>query len=153
MLFRSPIVVGRFLLLLRELNRPFEVEALARRMASDPGQWTDAGEVRLASMLAVEAGNDKVALKLARRCVDLSPTFHNELWLGRLLSQLKQPKAEETIRRAISLNSSDGAGWIALVEHLEGAGRHMQAVATVAEAEMSLGPAHLPLSLDRKSVV
>ncbi len=141
---QHPILIRRAVQLLFGRRRFAEADQILRRLQeSNSGDFS-----RMAAEISLLNRDQERALALASKAVSAdSKDYRDHLWLGQMLSAAKDPKAEESLRRAVQVGPEAPEAWIALVQFLAGQNQRAKAEAVIAEAQTRLPPAERALTL------
>jgi tetratricopeptide (TPR) repeat protein len=146
---RQRALVVRVAGLLARAGRYLEADLALRKLEEQGPLGRDLA--RLATEVALKAGNKGRARELARRAVPARAVdYRDHLWLGETLSALgSRREAEEVLRRAVRLADRVPDGWLALIAHLARTGELDQAEAVLREMAEALPPPQVPLAVAR----
>ena len=135
-----PYVVERLSFLLAMNNKYAEANQVIQDFEANSPVPLGYDFCSLAARIAFQSGDKQRALKLAKRSTSGgAENFQKHLLLAQILSDLKQfDDAGLSFQRAVDVDKSQSASWLALVSHLSSQNQKAEAQAEIAEAEKNL---------------
>ncbi|MFN0198544.1 MAG: tetratricopeptide repeat protein [Planctomycetaceae bacterium] len=137
----QPSTVGRLIQLLVMQQEFSEADSLIRRYFSH-ADWTRTSTIyQLASEVAFRMNDKPRALEYARQSAKLKPDdSRSQMWLARLLGNEGQSgsELEVTLRKAIDTDRDNPEPWLALIQHLAGTNRMLEAQELLEEGSQAV---------------
>jgi tetratricopeptide (TPR) repeat protein len=128
----SPEVVDRAVTLLVAARRYGEADHLCEQ--AEAHTVTGREFLRRAAEVALRAGSERRAARLAHRVVAGSRSYQDRLWLGRILADLNiNTEAEEALREAVALAPDSPDAWVALTAHLARLDRREEGIRLISD--------------------
>jgi tetratricopeptide (TPR) repeat protein len=144
---QDPSVVSRAVALLYQRRRFAEADRLIRTLQERQSPFSSE-MTRLATEISLRLNDRERALALVTKAASASKDQNEHIWAGRVLSALgKNEEAETSMRRAIELDDTAAAAWVALIQHLGRTLQIQKAEAALVEAETKIKPEEAPLAL------
>ena len=144
---RASSVVSRTVSLLHQRRRFVEADQLIRHLQEQSSPFSSQ-MTRLATDISMQLKDNERALDLVTKAASQSKDRSDHIWAGQVLSALgKYAEAEENFRRAIELDETAAAAWVALIQLLGRTSQVQKAEDTLAEAEKKIAAAEAPLAL------
>ncbi len=145
---RSSEVVSQVVDLLYQRGRMTDADKLIRNLQAQQSPFS-AEMNRLATEISLNIGDRDRALLFVTKAAVASKEPKQHVWVGRIFSALeKNDDAEEHFRKAIELDTTATAGWVALVQFLGKTKQIQRAEAALKQAETSIKPkSDVPLAL------
>jgi tetratricopeptide (TPR) repeat protein len=157
----DPQIIRQTLRLLFDKQRYADADRLLRQLQRQQLPFSSDMN-RVSAELAVNQGDFKRALEIARKAAARTKDYQDYLWLGQILSVIgRQAKAtgltkagedllaeaEKALRRAVELEPKISATWVALVQFFSASEAKGQAEKVIAEVSQKIPAKQVPLAL------